>query len=365
LENEPNKPVTKEEETGGDAAAMSARILALQGDSDDYTYDEPETQPSSVIIPAKVKRRGILSLVIGALIVFIIGAITGSRLEKKRIHPAVATVNGEIITAEEFAHASEISSGRATLQRLIDDKLTLQYAKKIGVYPDPTEVDAKFIEVTRTPAFFQNLKRANESPDDYKYTLLVNMCKQAIIGNGIKVNPGEVQDYYKRNIDRNNSAARFYHPETVQAAVIISPSRSALEKAQKEMAGGLPFSAAVLKYSADQSKTHNGVLPALRRSNVPEAKFPGLQKVMFDLQNGNTSDVTQIGKFYWIIKCISHVPETTDPFDKVEDACTSGLLVERGLKTNGDLIKRREADFIKASNITISAEQYADVSPKH
>ncbi len=366
MENDPKTTggTPSDERKHSDAAAISARIVALKGDSDEYTYAEPPPKPVSPAVPPKVRRRGMLTKVVSVVVVFLIGGFVGSRLEKRRMHPPVAIINGDPITADEFAHASEIPAGRAALQRLIDDRLVLQFAHKMGAYPDSKEVDAKFTEMTRSPSFFQNLKRANETQEDYKYNLLITMCKQAIISNGIKVNPSEVQDYYKRNINPKNRASRFFHPETVQVAVIISPDKSALEQAQKDIAGGMPFASAVLKYSADASKAHSGILPPIRKGTVDSSKFPGLEKVLFDLQNGNSSDIVQIGKFYWIIKCLNHVPESVDPFDKVEEQCTDGLLVERGYKNNGDAIRKKENDFVKASTITISLDGYADLSPK-
>ena len=269
-----------------------------------------------------------------------------------------------MISADDFAHASEMSSGRAALQRLIDDALVRQFARKIGVYPEQKDVDAKFIELTRSPSFFQNLKRANESQDDFKSSLLVTMCRQAIVSKGVKVNPSEIKDYYNRNIDRKNRTARFYHPETVQPSVIINPSREALETAQKEIAGGLPWATAAFKYSVDVSRARKGMLPPLRKGSIDSQRFPGLEKILFDMQNGQTTDIVKIVNNYWIIKCINHIPETIDPFDKVQEQCTTGLLVERGLKNNGQAISKEEQDYVKASTITISLEQYADLSPK-
>jgi len=366
MENDPKAPAetTQDEPKNSDAAAITARIIALKGDSDEYAYAEPPPKQVVPVVSPKAKRRGMLTRVLGAVALLLIGAFAGNRLEKRRAHPPVAVINGEPITPEDFAHASEIPAGRAALQRLIDDRLVMQYAKKVHVYPEQKEVDAKFSELTRSPAFFQNLKRANETQEDFKYTLLVTMCKQAIISNGVKVNPSEIKDYYNRNINPKNPASRFYHPESVQAAVIISPDRNAMVAAQKEMAGGMSFAAAALKYSVDVSKSRAGVLPALRRGRIDSTKFPGLEKILFDMQNGNTTDITQIGKNYWIIRCLSHVPETTDPFEKVEEDCTTGLLVERGIQNNGKTLQKQEQDFVKASTITITPEQYADLSPK-
>ena len=371
MQKEPVQPTgagkKEHEPSGSDAAAMTARLLALKGDSDEYNYAEPPASSAPPVVPPKVKRRSRLITYVGAAALLAIGAFAGRYVEKHRVSPPVAIVNGEIITAEDFAHASEIPSGRAAFQRLLDDTLVLQFAKKKGVIPDQKTLDAKFTEATRLPDFYRRLKVSNQTTDDFRHALLVLLCKQAIIGDKIKVNPSEVKAYYDRNSDRTNPRARFFHRESVQVQVVITRSEQAAQDAKSELDAKAPFLAVVNKYSTDISKARGGVLQPIPKGTIDSSKFPGLDKILFDMQQGNQQGPVKIGDNWWIIRCLAHDPETTDPFEKVEEQCTIGLLTEMGLKKNGQQLKKEEEQFVKASSIDIPAkyQSYADLSPKH
>lgn len=381
MENEPVKPnsselspgssppdkgadSSKDDKIGTDAAAMSARILALQGQSDEYTYTELPQSSAPQTQPRKVRRRSTFINLVAAVILFGAGGYAGNRLEKRHLNPPVATINGQVISSDEFAHACEISSGKAALKHLIDDKLVLQFASKKGVVPDQKSLDAKFNELSRSPDFFKRLKASNQSPNDFKNSLLLLMCRQAIVSNGIRVNPQDIRAYYDRNIDRRNPSARFFHAESVQVAVIITQSEASIRSAQKELSSGVPFTAVVTKYSTDVSKARSGVLPVIKKGTVSGARFPGLEKALFDLQTNMQSEPVRIGSNWWLIRCLAHNPEVIDPFEKVQEECNTGLLYEMGLKNHGEELKKEEEEFVKKSTIDIPDAQYTDVSPK-
>ena len=72
MENAPKQPgePTKDDRKASDAADISARIVALKGDSDEYTYAEPPPKPAVAVVPPKVKRRGAVAKVLGAIVIF-------------------------------------------------------------------------------------------------------------------------------------------------------------------------------------------------------------------------------------------------------------------------------------------------------
>jgi hypothetical protein len=367
MENEPERTNTDaQEEKKSDAAALSARIVALKGDSDDYSYAEPPTYTRTPKVSFQKKITRLLFYLVAAGILFAGGYAVGARRTTKLLNPPVAIVNGDVISNQEFSHACEIPVGRAVLQRMITDKLALKFASAVGVMPDQKAVEAKYTEESRTPDFFAKLKNANQSPDDYKHALLVLMCNQAVVSNGMKVNPSEVQDYYKHNIDKTNRSARYFHPESVQVQVIMSPNMESIENAQKDIANKLPFAGAAAKYSIGSTRMRGGILPVMikGRTKIDGVKYPGLEKVLFDLQTGQTSDAIKVGTTYWLIRCIAHNPETTDTFEQVQDDCTTAVLVQKGIQKNGEELKAKETDFVKKANVDIQFPQYADIYAK-
>ncbi len=366
MPNDPDEPVSSEpkEALDSDAASLSARLMALKGDSDVYTYSAPVV-PLTPIVKPKVKRqRRFIAGVVG-IILFGGGVFAGTRLERRKISPNIAIVNGEAITAEEFAHASEIPAGKAALQHLIDDRLVYQFAKKKGVVPDSKVFTARYAEAEKMPSFPARLKAANQTEEDFKKALMFVLCRQAIVDEGIKVNPSEVKAYYDKNIDPANPTAKYYHKENITILAVINQDPKVIAQAKKEIEAKVPFATVVAKYSSDVSKRNGGQLPVIVRGTIDKIKNPNLEKTLFDMQIGQVSDTLVVSKTYWIVLCVNKNPIIIDPFEKVENDCTFALQYEKGLKKNGISLKKEEDEFIKQSKIVITNPQYSDVAPNH
>lgn len=357
----------KRSEAANDAAAMASRMLSIKGDSDNYEEPLKTLGPPTKKKPVAVaKGASRVKTFVGAILILAAGTAIGSRVEKRRHNPIVATINGESITADDFAHAAEVPSGRQTLQRLLDEKLLMQFAKAKHVVPDQKAVDARYADQTKTPDFFKKLKESNQSPEDYKHALLVLMCRQAIVDNGIQVNDSDISDYYKKNTQPTNPQARYFHPETVLIQVIVTKSQDAINKAWQDIKSGTQFTAAVAKYSKDVSRSRNGVLPAIRKGTINATKFPGMDHLLFDgMSVGSTVEPKQFGDTFWIIHCLNHSAESTDSFEKVKDECRESVLFSKGMLTNGKELKKEEEQFVRKANIQIAWSQYSDMTPVH
>ncbi len=375
----PSKPAPKPQEekqeapaSSADAAPVTPRRVKPRPEADEYDDPQPATNARvrsaprpAAPAPAPPVRKSKFPLVIAAAVLFGAGAAIGSRVEKRKFNHVIITVNEDSITADDFAHASEIANGRQTIQKIIDEHLVVQFAKQKKVVPDQKTVEAKYAEEAKTPDFFKKLRQANKSPEDFKHDILVALCRQAVVDNGISASPAEIKEYYDRNIDPKNPAARYYHPETVQIQVVVTKDESEIQKAWKDLQAGLPFTTAVQKYSKDVSRRNNGLLPAIRKGTIVSSKFPGLEQTLFEGLGVNALvPPHQYQGTWWVIKCLSHVVESTDAFDKVQQECSDAVLYNKGIKEKGGIIKKEEEEFVKKSKIEITNPQYADMAPK-
>lgn len=373
----PSKPAPKPQEEKQEAAASSAdatpaapRRVRPRPEADEYDDPQPATNARvrsapKPAPPAPPVRKSKFPLVIAAVVLFGAGAAIGSRVEKRKFNHVIITVNEDSISSDDFAHASEIANGRQTIQKIIDEHLVVQFAKQKKVVPDQKAIEAKYAEEAKTPDFFKKLRQANKSPEDFKHDILVALCRQAVVDNGISASPAEIKEYYDHNIDPKNPAARYYHPETVQIQVVVTKDEAEIQKAWKDLQAGLPFTTAVQKYSKDVSRRNNGLLPAIRKGTIVSSKFPGLEQTLFEGLGVNALvPPHQYQGTWWVIKCLSHVVESTDSFDKVQQECSDAVLYNKGIKEKGGIIKKEEEEFVKKSKIEITIPQYADMAPK-
>ena len=366
MEKEPTKPeaeVAGGADASNEAAAMSARLLALQESEDDYTYTEPPA-PKAPIVAPRGSRKGRFLYFILCFILFFGGAYAGKKLEQRKAVKPIATVNEDAITPDEFAHISEIAAGRQALPQIINDKLVLQFAKKKGLLPDQVTLDSKFDKAKRSPDFFKNLRMANQTEEDYKLALKIQLCNQAIIYQGVKASPEEAQKYYRENTDPTNPRARFFHPENVVVSVVVTKDEADIQKADAELKKGTNFQQVVAKYSKDVSRARGGVLQPIRKGSIKSPGYEVLNKVLFDMQPGNQTPPTKVAGFWWIIRCLQHNPEKTDTFDSVQEDCNTAVLLMKGVQKNGEALKKEEEEFVKKAKIEILNPQYQDLTPR-
>ena len=318
-------------------------------------------QEATVAEPVTGRSRFVAAIRISAI--FIVGALAGSAFRARANNPTVALVNGEPITAAEFAQTAEREAGRKALQGLIDEKLVLQFAKKHSIEPATSVVEDRYKAESEKPEFTNTLKEKNATAEEFKHDLLVAEIRREIVSKGISVTDDEVLSYYKVNTDPHFVGALFYHPESVDIQVIITPSKDRIDAAWGALQSGTSFTDAVAKYSEDLSQRNGGVLPTIRKGSLNANRYPGLNAVLFSQLTENQSlTPRQFGGLWWIIKCNHHSTETIDDFEKVKEQCRDAVLVEKGKKQNGSALESERAEFVKTSAVTVTLPKYVDLS---
>lgn len=197
----------------------------------------------------------------------------------------------------------------------------------------------------------KTLEDSHQTPEDIKRGIAVNLAQAATINKNVSVTEADAQAFYKQNTDPRNPNARYYRPEAIQIAAIISDNDSDIKSALHDLASGQSFAAVAQKYSKDASKQNNGLLPAIRRGATDPKKFPGMEQTLFKLKPGQQIDDIKLANAFWLIRCINHQTETTIPYEQVKAECLTGASLAKGLQTNGQALQADYAAFQKSADI--------------
>jgi hypothetical protein len=306
---------------------------------------------------------GVARILVVAAIMLAIGLYGGMKLERRKGSRPIAIVNGETINENELARAVTVSAASAVLQRLIDDKLVIQYASQQGKLPDQKTIDAKYTELAANSNLGVRPDASVRTPDEIKHSLLVTLCRQAIETNQTQLQPAAIRAFYDKNVDPKNPKARYYHPEVVIPEIIATKSLDEGNKAMAELKRGVPFAEVVQKYSVDNaSRAHNGLGPPIRRGTISQFQYPRSEHILFDqMRVGDTVGPIQFGPIWWICHCLKREAEYTDSFDKVQGDCKTQVLLQsrEGGQDGEDLVIER---LRKVANVTVLWPQLSSLS---
>jgi peptidyl-prolyl cis-trans isomerase SurA len=279
------------------------------------------------------------------IILFVYGPTSLSEAVVDRV---VAVVNQEIITlsevekligpqkeeivAEDRLEKQEQMEAlcRKVLDRLIEEKLIDQEAKKSGVKVSGKEVEAMVEEVKRRNAITQEgLEKALAAEgltlETYKKQIEKNLQRQRLIHWSVKVEEEatekELREFYQENINRYRTNET-YRPATILFVVpkgatpeevreIRKKCQNVLERIKK----GEDFGEMAVLYSQDGSNKVRGDLGYFRKGEL----LPVFEREALRLKVGEVSGIirTEIG--FHIIKLLDRRGVDPLPFEEVSE----------------------------------------------
>jgi parvulin-like peptidyl-prolyl isomerase len=209
---------------------------------------------------------------------------------------AVAVVNGQAITQQEFAerlHAAleqlELSSPpdeytlnqhrEEVLTELIDKMLIAQQANVKNI----TITDEEFQQVVKRvqdeyggediQAILQKQGKSYEEWEKaQRESLLLDKLIDLSMDSMVAVTAEEVQQYYERNKDK------YDYPAQVRASQILVYEKNIAEKALQEIQSGTDFAEAAKKYSESLDAQNGGDLGFFAKGDMP----PEFDEVIFE-----------------------------------------------------------------------------------
>jgi len=250
--------------------------------------------------------------------------ITLSEVEK-RIPP----LKEEIVTEDRLEKQERMQAVcRQVLEKLIEEKLIDQEAKKSGVKVSSKEIEAAIEEVKRrNSATQEDLERAlvveGLTLETYKKQIEKSIQRQKLINWSVKVEEKvgekELREFYQKNISR-------YRPnETYRPAQILfvipkeatpeeireirKKCQNVLEKIRK----GEDFGELALLYSEDASNRDHGDLGYFKKGEL----LPIFEKEALRLKVGEVSGIIRTEFGFHIIKLLDRKGLDPLPFEEV------------------------------------------------
>jgi parvulin-like peptidyl-prolyl isomerase len=244
----------------------------------------------------------------------------------------VAVVNDEIITQKDLDGfisfmrvqlARDVSQSAADnkieamkedlLQRLIEDRLILQEARKSNINVDKNRIKAKIMELKRAHSsereFQEFLLMQGVTESDLEQKMRDQMMTYEIIESRIKskivVKPSEITEYYNAN------AGQFLVPEEREFISIVTDDREKADKVAGDLKAGKVLEAVSVEYTV--------------KANTFTAKKGGelkdeIENVVFALNLNDVSDAIKIDDSYYVFKLIKITPEYQQPLLEAQSA---------------------------------------------
>jgi len=206
-------------------------------------------------------------------LVFLVGCASLQQQEN-----VLAVVNGEPVTERDLKYSLEIAHRREDLssakelnlsqfvQKLVDDKLVIQEARRMGAedYPEIQQAVQAYI--------------LRES--------VVRLHDEEIVRK-VTVTEEEIKNYYKKNYGR------------LSLGIIEAGSEENAREIIEQLKNGADFKELAQNYSKHPSQKDGGEV-ILRRNSLT----PPIEKAVSNLKPGEFSDVLKINDRYYIVKFI-------------------------------------------------------------
>lgn len=236
----------------------------------------------------------------------------------------VALVDGKKVTNDELTKKLWWQYGAQGLSELIDEKLILAEAEKLGIKPDQKEVEARFSGLlagyTDKAEFEKNLKSVGWSSGDLKALL----GRQLVVRNTVvamkklAVTDEDAKAFFDKN--KEKLAA----PESIKLSQIFVNTKAEADEAYQLLSSvGADFTKLSVLKSADANlKKNNGSLGYVSRGML----LPEVEKEIFALKPGQYSKVMATGNGFSIFMAEERKPAQEASFDKVKDELKAGIL---------------------------------------
>jgi parvulin-like peptidyl-prolyl isomerase len=284
----------------------------------------------------------------------------------------VARVNGVVLTdkdllREEYAifpyakqHGGDIPKDMApdirkgALQMIIFEELVYQEAQKRKMTVPPerlTRAEAEFRKQFSSAAEYQQYLKMEFQGNEQllrtqiKRSLLIDRLLETEVGAKSKVTPAEVRTYYDKN------PARFQYPESfaIQTISIIPPRNATgaqLKEAKKRAEEAYKqakttkhaeeFGLLAEKISEDDYRVMMGDHKWVKRADMP----PEMLQAALKMQDGQMSDLIQVGQYYVIFRMNRHVPAGKTKFEDVKAQLRKELEKSKTNQARASLGKR-------------------------
>ena len=237
---------------------------------------------------------------------------------------SIAVVNGVKISADELTKKLWWQYAAQGLTELIDEKLLLAEADRLGVKADPKEIDTRFnalaANYTDKAVFEQNLKSVGWSSDDLRALVKRQLMIRAtvIASKKLAITDEDAKAFFDKNKEKLGT------PESLKLSQIYVNTKAEADDAYELLSSvGADFAKLSSVKSADATlRKNNGSLGSISKGML----IPEMEKEIFALQPGQYTKVLPTGNGFSIFKVEERKPGKEASFDTVKEDLKTALL---------------------------------------
>jgi parvulin-like peptidyl-prolyl isomerase len=250
----------------------------------------------------------------------------------------VVTVNGEPLSLEEFdnefrlmqIHYSAVSEGdmraikRRLFEQVINRRLLVQEARKMGLKMTQSEVDGVFQEALKDVPedFWAVLKVQGISRDVWKRKMLQEKLARMVVdlevNSKVQITPQEVEDYYWTHL------SNYWRPQQVRARHLVVLKKGELQKVLESLKKGEDFPKIISTFSVSPEKSQGGDWGFMDLDRLP----PEYLKALSGLKPGEISKPFKDNFGYHLFQLIEWRNRQMRPFAEVKDQIHDDLTKE-------------------------------------
>ncbi|MGB9682764.1 MAG: peptidylprolyl isomerase [bacterium] len=283
-------------------------------------------------------------LIIGIVIVLAIAVDVGMYFylnSPARI--GVASVNGQVITKDEFIKAIISQNGQSALDGLIENTLIRQEAKKEGVTVTDQEVQDRINSFKTTlgseEKFASLLSMYGITEETLKEQLIPQMLAEKLITKDKTITDKELMDFFVKN------KSSFDEKEMVMARHILVKTQEEAQDVLNRLKRGEDFAKLAKEKSIDTAtKDQGGEMGWIGRGAVDSA----LENVLFSLKKGEMTPIVKTAFGYEIAQVQDKKAARSVPFNEVKDKVRESYIADmvqknystwiQGLKASANIV---------------------------
>lgn len=298
-----------------------------------------------------------LAMAMGMLMIAAVIPVSGEVVDR-----IVAIVNDDVITLSELNNTFDpymkrieaslagkdkekvVAEGRTTiLNRMIDNKLIEQEAKKSGIIIKDDEVMGVIRDMLKSrkmqmPDLLQALSKDGMTFDAYKQELKEQLQRQQLVRREIRsklvVTDDEIGEYYRQHRDE------YEGKEAIRIKQILLPvpvgtdpairerARELAESILKRIKNGEPFEALAAQFSQGPAVAAGGDIGFVEKGHM----LPEVEKVALNLDIGGVSPVVDSPQGFYIIQVVDKRGSGLKPITEVRQEIQMKLEEEKAAK---------------------------------
>lgn len=253
-----------------------------------------------------------------ALSILLVGCSESSDSE------AVATVNGEKITAEEFDTKLKQQYGSEILDLLVTNKIIELEAKDMDISITEEEIDEEYKEYADMyggeDSLLEVLSSYKMGSEDVKKDIETYLLTVKVMEDYVAITDEDVKTYFEENKET------FGTPEQVEASHILVADEATASEVEEKLKAGEDFAELAKQHSTDTANAEKGGALGFFGRGEMATEF---EDKAFSMNDGDVSEPVKTEFGFHIIKVTDKKEAKEATFEESKEVAREALLEQR------------------------------------